>query len=103
SLFKVLLLTSKILHGLAPLYLRNFITPYVPPLRLQEGGLIVIPSTNTKFLENRAFSCHTPLHWNKLSAALKEADSIEMFKFQLKTHLFLSSIVYSVFLSCLLE
>ncbi|KAF7655278.1 hypothetical protein LDENG_00058570, partial [Lucifuga dentata] len=89
--FKVLLLNYKILHGLAPLYLRNTITLYVPPCPLisQEADLLlVIPRTKTKSLGHRVFSDRAPLLWNKLPAALKEADSIEIFKSRLKTHLF---------------
>ncbi|KAF7663696.1 hypothetical protein LDENG_00202710, partial [Lucifuga dentata] len=93
--FKVLLLlTYKILPGPAPLYLRNLITPYVPPcpLRSQEADLLVIPRTRTKSLGNRDFSYCAPLPWNKLPAALKEVVSIEMptQKSQLKTQLFSS-------------
>ncbi|KAF7659593.1 hypothetical protein LDENG_00295270, partial [Lucifuga dentata] len=61
---------------------------HVPPhpLRSQEADLLIIPRAKTKSLGNRAFSYSAPLLWNKLPAALR--DSIEMFKSQLKTHLF---------------
>ncbi|KAF7653040.1 hypothetical protein LDENG_00088080, partial [Lucifuga dentata] len=77
-------------HSLAPLYLRNLTTPYVPPrpLRSQQTDLLIIPRTRTKSLGNRAFSYRAPLFWNKLPAALKEADLIDMFKSRIKTHLF---------------
>ena len=88
--FKVLLLTYKILHGLAPLYLEDLVTPYIPPraLRSQQTNLLVIPRTKTKSWGNRAFSYRAPLLWNKLPTAVKEADSVEMFKSRIKTHLF---------------
>ncbi|KAF7659804.1 hypothetical protein LDENG_00292780, partial [Lucifuga dentata] len=72
--------------------LRNLITSYVPPcpLRSQEVDLLIISRINTKSLRNRAFSYCASLLLNKLPAALKEADSIEMFKSRLKTHLFSS-------------
>ncbi|KAF7642620.1 hypothetical protein LDENG_00254250, partial [Lucifuga dentata] len=87
--FKVLLLIK---YCTAPLCLRNLITTYVPPcpLRSQEADLLIIPRTRTKFLRIRATRQSTPLLWNKLPAALKEADSIEMFKSRLKTHWFSS-------------
>ncbi|KAF7648640.1 hypothetical protein LDENG_00153810 [Lucifuga dentata] len=62
----------------------NLITPYVPPLGLRSQQA----RTKTKSLGNRAFSC-APLLWNKLPVTIKEADSVEMFKSRLKTHLFL--------------
>ncbi|KAF7644341.1 hypothetical protein LDENG_00223680, partial [Lucifuga dentata] len=72
--------------------LPNLITTYVPPcpLRSQEADLLIIPRTRTKSFENRAFSYRAPLLWNKLPAALKQDDSIEIFKSRLKTHLFSS-------------
>ncbi|KAF7654822.1 hypothetical protein LDENG_00064330, partial [Lucifuga dentata] len=60
----------------------NLITSSVPPrpLRSQEADLLIIQRTKTKSLGHRTLSYHAPLLWNKLPAALKEADSIEMFK-----------------------
>ncbi|KAF7644050.1 hypothetical protein LDENG_00228910 [Lucifuga dentata] len=77
-------------YFLALLYLRNLIIPYVPPcpLRSQQEDLLVIPKTRTKSLGNRAFSYRTPLLWNKLPETVKDAESLEMFKSQLKTYLF---------------
>ena len=43
--YKILLLTFKALHGLAPLYLNDLLFPYTPSrmLRSQGTGLLVIP------------------------------------------------------------
>uniref|UniRef100_A0A674MAK8 Reverse transcriptase domain-containing protein n=1 Tax=Takifugu rubripes TaxID=31033 RepID=A0A674MAK8_TAKRU len=45
-IFKTLLLTYKVLKGLAPSYLEELVTPYQPnrPLRSQNAGLLVVPS-----------------------------------------------------------
>ncbi|KAJ8396523.1 hypothetical protein AAFF_G00018290, partial [Aldrovandia affinis] len=42
---KVLLLTYKVLHGLAPSYLTDLLHPYNPPrsLRSQDAGNLVVP------------------------------------------------------------
>ena len=46
-LYKILLLTFKILHGSAPSYLNELITPYVPQrsLRSSSENLLIIPHT----------------------------------------------------------
>ncbi|CDR10475.1 unnamed protein product, partial [Oncorhynchus mykiss] len=43
--FKVLLLTYKTLHGLAPTYLSDLVLPYIPTrtLRSQDAGLLIVP------------------------------------------------------------
>ena len=66
--FKVLLLTYKALHGLAPPYLSELITPYTParPLHSLDAGLLVIPSVNKKSVGFRAFAYRAPYLWNGL-------------------------------------
>lgn len=88
--FKVLLLTYKSLHGMAPSYLSDLITPYVPPraLRSQGAGYLSVPAVKKKTAGNRAFSYRAPYLWNSLPASIREAGSIEIFKSKLKTHLF---------------
>ena len=43
--FKVLLLSYKALHGLAPTYHSDLILPYIPTrtLRSQDAGLLIVP------------------------------------------------------------
>ncbi|KAF7644752.1 hypothetical protein LDENG_00060110 [Lucifuga dentata] len=88
--FKVLLLTYKALHGLAPPYLSELLTPYTParPLRSLDAALLVIPSINKKSLGFRAFAYRAPYLWNTLPLHVKEASSVENFKSRLKTHLY---------------
>ena len=49
--FKVLLLTYKVLHGLASTYLSNL--PYIPTrtLRSQDTGLLIVPRISKQTLE----------------------------------------------------
>ena len=88
--FKVLLLTFKILNGLAPLYLSDLITEYSPvrALRSQNAGLLVIPRVKKISAGHRAFAYRAPYLWNKLPAVVRSACSVEVFKSSLKTHLF---------------
>ena len=88
--FKVLLLTYKTLHGSAPSYLKDLIIPYCPsrPLRSSGVGLLSIPKVNKKSAGNRAFSYRAPFLWNSLPPAIREANSPDIFKARLKTHLF---------------
>lgn len=88
--FKVLLLTYKSLHGLAPSYLSDLITPYHPsrPLRSQNAGLLTIPHINKITVGGRAFSYRAPALWKELPPSVRNSTSVEMFKSRLKTHLF---------------
>ena len=51
--FKVLLLTYKALHGLAPTYLSNLVLSYIPTrtLQSQDAGLLIVPRFLSKQLE----------------------------------------------------
>lgn len=89
-IFKTLLLTYKVLRGLAPSYLEELVIPYQPnrPLRSQNAGLLVVPRVFRSRLGGRAFSYQAPLLWNQLPVQVREADSIATFKNRLKTYLF---------------
>lgn len=92
--FKVLLLTYKALNGMAPSYLTDLLTPYVPTrsLRSQATGLLMIPIVRKKTVGERAFFFRAPILWNRLPQEIRQACSVEVFKAKLKTHLF--SVVY---------
>ena len=88
--FKVLLLTYKALHGLSPLYLKDLIIPYSPSrsLRSSGAGLLLLPKVKKKSAGQRAFAYRAPFLWNRLPSAIREADSVELFKGKLKKHLY---------------
>jgi hypothetical protein len=88
--FKVLLLTYKSLHGLAPGYLQNLLSTYVPDrsLRSKEQGLLSIPKTRLVTYGDRAWAKAAPLLWNALPAKIKNSENVDVFKARLKTHLF---------------
>ena len=93
--YKILLLTFKALHGLAPLYLNYLPFPYTPSriLHSQGTGLLVIPRIAKSTIGGRVFSYRAPHLWNKLPDHFWSADAITLFKAKLKTHLF--SLSYS--------
>ena len=92
--YKVLLLTFKALHGLAPLYLTNLLTPYRTverKTRSSEANFLQIPDTRTKTFGDRAFSWAAPTLWNRLPVKLRKMDNLEGFKSAIKTVLFSSA------------
>jgi hypothetical protein len=88
--FKVLLLTYKALHGLAPTYLSDLVLRYIPTctLRSQDAGLLIVPRISKQTAGGRAFSYSAPFLWNGLPTHVRDADSVSTFESLLKTHLF---------------
>ncbi|XP_062859981.1 uncharacterized protein LOC134322037, partial [Trichomycterus rosablanca] len=88
--YKILLLTYKALHGLAPQYLSELINHYSParPLRSQDAGLLIVPKIKKITAGGRAFSYKAPQLWNNLPASIRDSDTVSMFKSRLKTYLF---------------
>ena len=90
--FKILLLTFKALHGIAPSYISDLIkvkhnTRY--SLRSNEGVCLMHPKGRMKkSFGDRSFSVAAPTLWNNLPASLRSMSSTSSFKSQLKTHLF---------------
>uniref|UniRef100_A0A8C7YUS4 Reverse transcriptase domain-containing protein n=1 Tax=Oryzias sinensis TaxID=183150 RepID=A0A8C7YUS4_9TELE len=88
--FKILLLVFKSLHGLAPLYLSELLTPYSPArcLRSADQMLPEVPRSRRKLRGDRAFAVAAPKLWNTLPLAIREAPSLSIFKTRLKTHFY---------------
>jgi hypothetical protein len=87
--FKILSITYKALNGLAPSYICDLIEPYTSqrPLRSIQQFQLKVPKCNLKYGE-RSFSYAAPVLWNSLPLQIKCADSFQIFKKLLKTHLF---------------
>ena len=94
--YKVLLLTYKSHHGLAPQYLSDLIHQYVPRRRLRssDSGQLAKPSSDLKTFGERAFSVAAPTLWNSLPKDIRDSPTLDIFKSALKTHLF--STAYNV-------
>ena len=90
--FKILLLTFKCLHGLAPKYLSDLLTVSKPSrynLRNHMGTLLTPASVKFKVaLGDRAFKSSAPKLWNSLPLSIRKIQSLNKFKAQIKTYLF---------------
>ncbi|XP_032387662.1 uncharacterized protein LOC116699262 [Etheostoma spectabile] len=88
--YKILLLTYKSLHGLAPQYLTDLLHPYTQSrsLRSSDKDLLAVPNSRLRTFGDRAFCVSAPSLWDKLPLAIRSASSIITFITQLKTYLF---------------
>ena len=89
--FKILLITYKALNNLAPAYIRDLLTPYVPArqLRSSSKNLLVIPRFNLKTYGARSFSVAAPTLWNTLPSDIMNSSSVSVFKNKLFKKAFL--------------
>ena len=89
-IFKVILVTFKILHGLSPAYLSSLLQEHYPSrcLRSSSKSLLTVPTMNSVTCGERAFSFCAPASWYTLPDCLKKAASFSSFKSALKTFLF---------------
>ena len=87
--FKLLLLTWKSLHDMAPSYIKELLNQHAPSrhLRSSDKNLLTVPRTFSSY-GDRAFYACAPKLWNSLPADLRFCDSLHIFKKTLKTHLF---------------
>ena len=90
--FKLATLTFKALHGMAPAYLADLLSPYTPSrdLRSQGQGQLVVGQWRTQRYGRRRFSVAAPLFWNTLPVHIRTANDYCSFKRDLKTFLFTS-------------
>lgn len=88
--FKILILTYKALHGTAPEYLCDLISPYTPSRSLRSTNSLSLhqPSCKLKTMGERAFSYKAPKLWNVLPLPVRNAPTLGYFKKLIKTHLF---------------
>ena len=81
---KILIVTCKPLHGLAPAYIKDLLKSYLPA-RSSKRNLLVVPAFNINTYGRRAFSFAAPLLWNSLLQHIRDAGSLDIFQRQLKT------------------
>ena len=89
--FKVLLLTYKTVNNLNPVYLSNALTLLnsLPSLRSHDDNtLLHIAISNSASMGDRSFTVFASKAWNKLPRYIRESDSVNKFKSNLKTFLF---------------
>lgn len=88
-IYKLATLTYKVQSTTTPAYLNSFLIPRVPACSLRSGSAprLVVPRTRT-IIGSRAFSVAAPTVWNSLPDNVVNADTLTVFKKQLKSHLF---------------
>ena len=91
--YKICLLTYQCVHGSAPVYLRELITErrLGRQLRSSNTYTLQVPVSNLRTMGDRAFQVAAPQLWNALPIHLRAPQTVEAFKKQLKTHLFLKA------------
>ena len=91
--FKILLITFKVIKGLAPKYLSDLIA-ILPSsnydLRRNSNGIHLLRSTlrTKKTMGDCAFEIAAPILWNSLPLSVRQAGTFDNFKRSVKTHLF---------------
>ena len=90
--YKIVLLTFKCLHGLAPKYLADLISVHsAPRYNLRSTGTISLTPASAKCfitLGDRAFQQAAPKLWNNLPTFIRNLKSLNSFKAAIKTHYF---------------
>ena len=87
--FKILFLVFKSLNYLAPSYISDLLTPYIPSryLRSSNQSLLVVPRSIQKTYGDRAFAVAAPRLWNALPIHMRQPGiSLATFKKSLKTY-----------------
>ena len=90
--FKILLITFKAIHDLAPKYLCDLLTFKSSLYNLRSSGssiLLSMPAVRSKTtLGDRAFMVAEPTLWNSLPKELRAITNVNSFKVHIKTYLF---------------
>ena len=88
--YKLMLITFKALHGMAPGYLQELLKWHQAARTLRSNSLAMlqVPRTRLKYYGDRAFEKAAPFLWNALPHNLRQMSDLVEFKCALKTHLF---------------
>ena len=90
--FKILLFAFKCIKGLAPSYLNQLLSEYVPSHNLRSNQLrqrtLVVPRFRKRKYGGRAFSRIAPVLFNELPINVRKSNTVCQFKVNLKTHFF---------------
>jgi hypothetical protein len=89
--YKIMTLTFKALHGQSPAYIKDMIDVYRPTrnLRSAHQSMALVPSKSkqVKYGE-RSLKSVAPKLWNSLPIYVRDCQTLQCFKRQLKTHYF---------------
>ena len=90
-LFKILFITYKAIHSLAPDYIIQLIQVKSSNHTLRSSNAILHEhptNKSSKTLGDRAFTLAAPVEWNFLPSSIRNTPSLLLFKKLLKIHLF---------------
>ena len=89
-IFKIILMTFKCLNGIAPSYLSDLVTRYIPRrnLRSVNGHRLFDVKYNLRNNGFRSFSIVSPQLWNNMPLGIRSCASLNDFKKKVKTNLF---------------
>ena len=90
-IFKICVLTFKLLHGQGPVYLQDLLHYRHNTRSLRstmDQSLLLIPRTKLKTFAARSFSVAAPTLWNDLPKCIRDSNTLLSFKRDLKTHLY---------------
>ena len=89
-IFKLLLLTYKALHGLAPGYIRDMLQTYKPTRELRSSTRLLLRTPPARLVRygERSFQYIAPRLWNSLPEEIRRCESVASFKTNIKTYLF---------------
>ena len=89
--YKISVTCFNCLHNRAPHYLQTLLKIYTPRRTLrssEENTILELPKMHYKTYGERSFYFAAPFIWNSLPKHVRHSSSIELFKKNLKTHLF---------------
>ncbi|KAF7650904.1 hypothetical protein LDENG_00119220, partial [Lucifuga dentata] len=88
--FKILLITFKATHGLAPSYISALLMPYIAPRPLTSADQKLLHILRSRFTTkgDRAFSVVAPTLWHQLPLNICSVESVQHFKKLVKTYLY---------------
>ena len=89
-IFKVLLITFKIIHGLCPAYLSSLLQQYRQQRSLRSSSklLFIVPTVNSVTYGERAFSFSAPILYNSLPDSVRNRTYVSSFKSALGNFIF---------------
>jgi hypothetical protein len=87
-IFKLLLIVYKCTNNIAPSYLSELISNYVPARTLRSGNMqLLLETKSNRTWGDRSFAIAAPRLWNELPVNIRTAKTVTVFKKMLKTHL----------------
>ena len=98
--FKILLITFKAIHGLAPKYLCDLLTFKSSLYNLRSSGSILLsmPAVRLKTLGDRAFMVAAPMFWNSLPKELCAITNVNSFRAHFQNFILVSNFIFSSYL-----